>query len=320
MAKIIIGIHGLSNKASKEILEDWWLKSIIEGLSINLNEDDCKPKFKMVYWADLLHDKPQDPTISDKSDPLYIDEPYIPKDVNYVPEKNPIRKRLLNYFNEKIDSVLLNDDLSTNYKLITNKIMHTYFEDMAVYYSNAKIRNAVRSRLANTLQTHKKDEIMLVSHSMGTMIAYEVLTHIVPKINIKTFVTMGSPLGFPLIKARLANELNITKKKDLILTTPNNVTNSWYNFSDITDKVAFDYILADDFSENSNNISVTDFEVFNDYKAKERNPHKAYGYLRTPELSEVIWEFMQKKKHPLIGNAISLYKSTIHLLKRIIKK
>ena len=320
MAKVIIGIHGLKNKVSKDLLEDWWRKSIIEGLSDNLNIKDCTPKFEMVYWADILNDKPLDPNVSDKNSPLYNNEPYLPKDISFIPEKNPIRKRLMNYFGEKIDSVLLNDDLTNNYQLITNKVMHTYFEDMAVYYSDAKIRNDIRQRLADTIKKHKKDDIMILSHSMGTMIAYEVLTHLVPEVKINTFVTMGSPLAFPLIKARIGRELNITEKKNLVLRTPENVTNAWYNFSDITDKVAFNYVLSNDYIENKKNVSVTDFEVFNDYKASKRNPHKSYGYLRTHEVSRVIWQFAQKRRNPLFDSIIATYRKTLQRLKDFIKK
>ena len=59
MAKIIIGIHGLANKMPKATLEDWWKKSIREGLR-NIGYTGWF-EFKMVFWADklyknLLHD------------------------------------------------------------------------------------------------------------------------------------------------------------------------------------------------------------------------------------------------------------------------
>jgi len=65
MAKVIIAIHGLGNKPPKKQLEKWGKMAIEEGirqqkLKIKL------PEFSLVYWADLLYDKPQ--TIEEKDD------------------------------------------------------------------------------------------------------------------------------------------------------------------------------------------------------------------------------------------------------------
>ena len=35
MPKIIVGIHGLANKPEKDVLAEWWVKSIREGLAKN---------------------------------------------------------------------------------------------------------------------------------------------------------------------------------------------------------------------------------------------------------------------------------------------
>ena len=70
--------------------------------------------------------------------------------------------------------------------------------------------------------------------------------------------------------------------------------NKWINFYDLEDKVAINYNLADDFMPNSKNLAIEDIEVNNDYEYEgESNPHKLYGYLRTPEVSRAIMEFLQ---------------------------
>lgn len=319
MSKIIIGVHGLSNKVAKDTLEDWWKKSILEGLNINLDKQDCEIKFKMVYWADLLYEEPLNQNINDKRHALYISEPYITRDVNYIAEDSPIRKKILDYLQDKLDDILLKDDLSSNYSLITDKIVERKFNDLTVYYSNEKIRNAVRERLATELKNHKKDEILLLSHSMGTIIAYEVFSFSCPDIEIDTFVSMGSPLGFPLIKARIAREFNIKKKSDMILKTPENIGKYWFNLSDIDDTVALDYKLSNDYVANSSNVSVVDFQVHNDYTANgERNPHKAFGYLRTPELSNIVYKFIQTTHIPLTAKIIRTMNKIFRRLRKLI--
>ena len=63
--------------------------------------------------------------------------------------------------------------------------------------------------------------------------------------------------------------------------------------SDKRDKIALDHTLADDYMENSRGMGVRDIYVYNDYEMEGRpNPHKSFGYLRTPEMAGVINEFL----------------------------
>ena len=83
--------------------------------------------------------------------------------------------------------------------------------------------------------------------------------------------------------------------------TPQNVLRNWYNFSDLEDKVAIDYSLSGDYEENSKHIKVIDKVVYNNYEYNgHRNTHKSYGYLRTPELAEVINDFLIRDKRILV--------------------
>ena len=40
---------------------------------------------------------------------------------------------------------------------------------------------------------------MLIAHSMGSIIGFDVLTFLATDIKINTFITIGSPLGLPVI-------------------------------------------------------------------------------------------------------------------------
>lgn len=317
MAKIIIGIHGLCNKPPKYLLEEWWHQSISEGINRHLQRDDKIPNVKIAYWADLMYDKALDPKITNKKDALFLSEPYLPRKADYKPKDNHIRKRILDFLEDKLEDFLLNEDLSSNYSYFTDKLFSNYFSDLTKYYSDEDLRNNIKERLANLLIKHKKDDIMLISHSMGTIIAYDVLINLVPKIKINSFITMGSPLGFPLIKLRLAKDLNIKKKSELKLKVPNNIINNWYNFSDISDNVSINYRLSNDYFPNNRNISITDVSVFNDYIANnERNPHKSYGYLRTEEIAKVIMTFAQTEPNSIIRLFTNVYKRFINIFNK----
>ncbi|MFK5856716.1 MAG: hypothetical protein QM503_11340, partial [Bacteroidota bacterium] len=84
--------------------------------------------------------------------------------------------------------------------------------------------------------------------------------------------------------------------KETSMLTPPTISKNWFNFSDILDKVALNYMLSDDFTKNKNEVIPVDFLVVNDYEiVGKRNPHKSYGYLRTPEFSKVLADFIQTK-------------------------
>ena len=77
MEKIIIGIHGLANKPEKEILEEWWKKSITEGLEKNCSINQQAFDFRMVFWANLLYRFQQHTDEDFDFDGLYNAQPYI---------------------------------------------------------------------------------------------------------------------------------------------------------------------------------------------------------------------------------------------------
>lgn len=303
MAKVIIGIHGLGNKPSEELLQKWWKKSILEGLE-NTNQKFKLPKFELVYWADLLYENSLDENIKDENHPLYFKEKYIEGNREKTDVKHPIRKKILDWFDEAADKIFLNDDMTVNYSYITNKIIHNYFKDLEAYYENGEIsihgntyhaRDQIRSRLIKILKKHKNDDVFLIAHSMGTIIAFDVLTFHLSKYRINSFATIGSPLGIPFVRSKIAQEKEIILNDYHKLKTPSGVQN-WYNFSDLEDDVAISYSLQNDFNENDLGVKAVDFIVTNDYKIdNEENHHKSFGYLRTPEFSKILLEFIRQK-------------------------
>jgi hypothetical protein len=128
---------------------------------------------------------------------------------------------------------------------------------------------------------------------MGSVIAYDVLSLSPPEISVSTWVTIGSPLGVPAVMIKILAEQGVDYRKEFKARTPENILESWYNFSDLEDRVAVDITLKDDYQENSNHVCPIDAIVTNDYEYKgNQNPHKSYGYLRAPQLAEVVRRFL----------------------------
>jgi pimeloyl-ACP methyl ester carboxylesterase len=320
MGKIIIGIHGLGNKPSKEILTEWWEQSIKEGLE-KIGRQTIDFNFELVYWADVFYDQPLDPTISDPDHPLYIDEIYTPSLPGYVPEPHPIRKKILDILEVQLDRIFLNEDYTINFSFISDSIIHAYFKELDNYYSkecpenenlNCLARDVIRKRTAEVIKKYNGEEILVIGHSMGSIIAYDVLTFTTPDAKIDTFITIGSPLGLPVIMAKIAAERKIKLPGFIKLKSPPSLQKKWFNYSDLEDRIALIYNLTDNYDSNLNGVKVRNVVVNNDYSINGKsNPHKSFGYLRTPELSVAIQEFLESKKGMYVRRLASRIKNFV---------
>jgi hypothetical protein len=321
MANVIIGIHGLGNKPRKKLLEHWWRLAMIEGLKTN-NYHTILPKFELVYWADILYDKPLSESEKDEDSPYLLDEKYVKAPKDFPIESHKTRRKILDFISRQINHIFLNEDFSLNYSILTDVILRKYFKDLDIYYTEnytlkdasiCKAKDLINKRLIKVLEKYKNYDIMLISHSMGSIIAFDVLNFEAPQIIVNSFVTMGSPLGIPIIISKIAAEQKQRMNGVNHMNTPPPVAKNWYNFSDILDKVAFNYMLADDFSENDHGIKPVDFLVINNYEINgKRNPHKSFGYLRTPEFSKVLNDFILAEK-------LTIKQKIIHRITQIIQ-
>ena len=128
---------------------------------------------------------------------------------------------------------------------------------------------------------------------MGSIIAYDTLIQDVTELKIDTFITIGSPLGFPLIIKKILIEQDIKINSEAKPPTPESITSAWYNFSDLDDKITLNYDLTDDYLPNSKNIKPVDVIINNTYEYNgQKNPHKVYGYLQNREVANVISGFL----------------------------
>lgn len=304
MALVIIGIHGLGNKPDKDTLKEWWQLSMLEGLENNGFKNDL-PEFELVYWADIIHEKPLNKNIKDPDSPYYIDEVYKPSPENFAPAEKKLHKKLFRFLGNQLNKIFLNEDYTLKYSFLADYIVRKYFKSLEIYYKeectteeekDCKVKEMIKQRLSNVLKKHKNDEIMLISHSMGSIIAYDVLSFFSPNVKIHSFVTIGSPLGLPLIVSKIAAQYKKNTKGKNEMITPYGVYGKWCNLYDILDRIVLNHKLALRYKSNYHSVEPEDFEVINDYhnQENEHNPHKSYGYLRTRELAGILNDFITK--------------------------
>jgi hypothetical protein len=278
--RIIIGIHGLLNKPPKADLESDWRKAIEEGLERNFDLNEEVP-FRMVYWADVRHESP----LSDNDEP-YVkaagDGPLKRYDPGFLDKARAIANK---YAGRWADVEKQLTGLGTN----VESLIGIKFDDLADYYDKPEIRQEMRVRLSEVLEQQQGNRIMLIAHSMGSIIAYDVLRTFDGAATpvIEHFVTIGSPLGLPIVGHKIRDEFGGPQ-------TPT-IVRQWTNIADPGDKVALDCALSDEYSP-AGDVQVEDVLTLNGYEspAGEPNNHKSYGYLRAPEVSEVIGDFLAR--------------------------
>jgi len=280
--KLIIGIHGLKNKPEPNILRGWWTAAISEGISRNCEGQKVEVDFVLAYWAGVMYSSPV--VVAEEA------EPYVAAGSSGPLPKagTSIRKIAAARIQEGAGKVLelvfgtpVTEDL-------VREALKTEAPDLHRYRHDRAAREAVQERLRERLRSALAEgrQIMLIAHSMGSIIAYDVLAatgRSLPGLRISHFVTVGSPLGLAPVKEIVAAPLSV----------PDCVAR-WSNFADPRDRVArWDTRLSSDYRENSAGSAISDHLVINGYvsPAGKSNPHKIYGYLRTPEMSRLIASF-----------------------------
>ncbi len=276
---IVIGIHGLKNKPAKDLLERCWAASLQEGLQRNHGLASSLA-FELVYWADIQYPAP----IPEAE----LDNPYIAAD-----GQGPLRR----YDGSALDAVRaiaekwggrtidIGKDLFGLSEHV-DRLIGIAFDDLRDYYAKPDVRNRIRGRLASVLQQHKDKRVCLIAHSMGSIIAYDVLRTREQRLPmIDHFVTIGSPLGLPIVTQHIRGEFSKT-------SIPQQVR-QWTNLADPGDRVALDCSLADEYQSSSGAVRVQDVLACNGYcdRSGKNDRHNGYGYLRTPELSDAVRAF-----------------------------
>ena len=308
MSGVIIGIHGLANKPDKLTLASWWEASIREGLFKNWGIQDADFQYIMVYWADLLYKYPQHQDASFAHDSLYNKQPYVEA------AQGALRRyheswldKLRAPLGAVLGKVLEKARTRIGWHTVADWILDQKFIELAYYYDEDRMirdrkgqhrqaRQVLMDELMNALVPLNGQKIMLIAHSMGSIIAYDVLRNLGQQDHsfaVQHFSTIGSPLGLPHVKANIHSERSYAS---VPVRTPTVVRESWVNYADNKDPVAVDAHLRDDFGPNGAGVRVEDDMIANDYTGPggEKNTHKSYGYLRTPELSRRIRDFLEQ--------------------------
>ena len=277
MYPIIIAIHGRGNKLPTTTLSAHWQQALKHGLQC-YNRSKLHPQidFKMAYYADHFYQQPLvlSATTTTAIPHIYTIKP-LPTRNNTHDNQWQLTTTNTSLWSAKV-AEWMEDKLSV-FSFIAKPLLKSFLPDIHHYFHDKAYQQAVEQPLIKLLNQYKHRPIILLSHSMGTVIAYNVLHQLSRQTTppqISTWFTFGSPLGLTSVKGFLPKITHQPSVKKL--ATPDCVTEQWINVSDKTDIVCIDHDLSDDYLANRHHIKPQDCYITNDYPG---NAHKSYGYL-----------------------------------------
>lgn len=213
-------IHGLANKPESAYLHSLWARKL--GHDNGLDLANYGVLSNMVYWADVLYESPDTDLAAYEAaagdEPLREATPVAPIDLSDLgtddanrlralaaavgvdpanpPNEEPSPEELLGVRTERVPVPAW----------LRNRIMARFVRDAHHYFFNVEfsprmgetfdVRDELQQRFIDMLQKGAEDRpLIVVSHSMGTIIAYDCLMHRDDCPAVDGLVTVGSPLG-----------------------------------------------------------------------------------------------------------------------------
>jgi len=184
-------------------------------------------------------------------------------------------------------------------RLLRGKLKETAQDTNRYFDNDDKIGSHIREQLKQELRPllENGDKILLIGHSMGTIITYDTLwalsnlEHLPGKVDL--FLSLGSPLGMNYVQSRLmGHHMNDEHKY------PSNIRR-WINIAADGDLIALGRFLAKDYNTMLEYKLIDAIEdqskgVYNYFHDEDGlNCHRSYGYLINPKVSQVIAHWWQ---------------------------
>jgi len=298
-ARTIVYVHGIGNKPLPSILKCQWDQALF-GF-------DLAERSRLAYWVNrAFYPDPSEGTCASGDATQLEDEPTgrgisirqhmgvvsLEDEVTALGAKTAERETLL-AIGAKMEAKGIPAETGTKAvaglratalplppglrEWITRRLVRAFLRDVNDYFYVADRRKAMRESVLERMRVGG-GPFVVVGHSQGSMIAYDVLSDLDPaEYQVDLFVTIGSPLGVTEVQDQIKR---LTGQKTL--RAPKCVRR-WINFADVFDPVALDSTLADDFSGSPR---VEDVDVSN--PDGPRHPHSGSGYLRTEPVQKAV--------------------------------
>ncbi len=324
MTKRIIVIHGRSIKPAYGVQKEMVKKSLAHGVS-RTNADlgnkilNDEIAFDFAYYGDI-NNRFMGEKDSLHKDMLKADDPDFPEykcrphdDLEISLEKLFDRpgstkqeyKHLLKEFKDASwqDDAARVVSFAASLTSLSDNVIRSATKDMSEYLLSQEVGSNIRTRLQQHLDPAllAGDDVCLISHSMGCMVAFDVMwkysraseySEIQNTGNrVNEWITIGCPLGEPGVR-KLLKGARFHRSESY----PRNIINNWTNYVARDDFVAHDATMEDDFAEMEDKKiieKITDVGIFNMWTNNDRvNPHNLYGYLDNQKVGKRVAEWI----------------------------
>lgn len=310
-------IHGIANKPEEKKLTKIWLDALAADLLGNDDAIDLEVSgisTSMIYWADVLYDKPVEDNVFESAkafesvEGVALQEGADP-DMSWRENLTGEEKRTVDALAARFSfDVLMNDDAIPPEAeiaraleriplpwFIKRRLMKWLLKDVHHYLFNAefspragsvyKVQDEIRNRVISKLKAVQTDKHIVISHSMGTVIIYDCLKNEDSCPTIDGLMTIGSPLGIDEVQDKLKPGWNRQNG------FPEKVNGPWINVYDMLDPVTgFDGNIDNDFKRDGNSV----IEVINEQNWGAWR-HNITQYFSEPKLRKALRVMLELK-------------------------
>ena len=307
MGRSILFVHGRDFKPARSALWPLWMNALRHGMKRDRPEQ--MRKFdraikQFIYFGDISNDflRSKGKTYDEKKDVAsrrqtledlkqYGRHQFNKRTYNKLPGKDAFKEFLADAGSVLTSPIGLSEFLIT-----------TVAEDLREYWNfDSEFGSLVRGRMSDPLKQamNRNDEILVVTHSLGTMVAYDTFwkfSHTseyrrrYSSKKIDLWITLGSPLADTTVKRNLKGA-----RADGLRRYPHNVRR-WVNVAAEDDYISHDSTVGNDFRMMRTlkpPTKVEDREIYNlAVRSGKSNPHHGCGYLVHPAVVAYVADWL----------------------------
>ena len=312
MKKHLMLTHGRNFKPAERALEELWFKAIKHGLERDGYEITLYNEIEktFVYYGEISNkflrangaSYDEDKDLQDRTECLEHLMTY--ESADFLGTKGKGNYRNLDGFAQLKE--FLADSFGGIFEAVglAEPLIRTFAKDVEHYWNpDSEFGSKLRWKLTEPLQKAlvNGEDIFLVSHSLGSIISYDVLWKFShygeykelreSENKLTTLVTLGSPLGNETVKGNLKGSRagGIRKYPTLI--------RHWENFAAEDDYISHDETLEDDYKKMRRAKLIDSIRDHRPYNLAIRNgkpnPHHGVGYLIHPQFVEILGKWLE---------------------------
>jgi len=291
---VILYVPGIKPKPPAPIHRENLLRCLLEGLRRTspdvAAELQARPQcLRIVPWPHLFYPAPSDPG---------PDAPYIDRMLE-LPGPEPADLEEARHWHKSALRLtyLLTDAFPFLIDWVVSPRIKETMQDSLRYLRNeggvgSRVREFVRGALRDAWASDRR--VLIIAHSMGSVIAYECLWQLSRQqespIEIDTLMTLASPLGLNFMRHRI-----LTHKATGAEQYPANIRR-WHNLAAVGDLIPLQRRMARDYRQMLELGLVDeirdDVDLHNYWRGPQGlNVHKCYGYMINPLVCEGIARF-----------------------------